>query len=263
MKFVLICHDDEPLTKDGMSRWLASFGELVAVVIISENSSRLSTRIKKEIKRSGILGFLDVIAFRFYHKLYMSKKDLAYEQSTLKFLTETYPQLSENTKIFRTDSPNSQETLEFLSELDFDFAIARCKSILKEEIFTQAKNGTYVMHPGVCPEYRNAHGCFWAVVNEDYQRIGMTLLKVDKGIDTGPVYGYFGGDFDLLNETHNIIQSRVVFDNLDEIKQKFFDIFNGTAQPINTQGRKSGTWGQPWLSVFLKWKTKYKKGNLN
>ena len=39
--------------------------------------------------------------------------------------------------------------------------------------------GTFVMHPGICPEYRNAHGCFWALANRDLARVGMTLLRAD------------------------------------------------------------------------------------
>ena len=54
---------------------------------------------------------------------------------------------------------------------------ARCKVILKEKIFGIPRVGTFVMHPGICPEYRNAHGCFWALVRRDLERVGMTLLR--------------------------------------------------------------------------------------
>ena len=76
------------------------------------------------------------------------------------------------------------------------------------------------MHPGVCPEYRNAHGCFWALANGDAERVGMTLLKVDAGVDTGPVYGYYGCRYDESRDSHVVIQSRVVFDNLDTLRAK-------------------------------------------
>jgi len=36
------------------------------------------------------------------------------------------------------------------------------------------------MHPGICPEYRNSHGCFWALANDDPERVGVTLLQIDK-----------------------------------------------------------------------------------
>ena len=45
----------------------------------------------------------------------------------------------------------------------------------------------------------------------------MTLLRVDRGVDTGPVYGYFSYPFDERRESHHVIQQRVVLDNLDAI----------------------------------------------
>ena len=32
-----------------------------------------------------------------------------------------------------------------------DLAIARCKALLKESIFSVPGKGTFVMHPGICP----------------------------------------------------------------------------------------------------------------
>jgi methionyl-tRNA formyltransferase len=149
---------------------------------------------------------------------------------------------------------NSEDTKEFLARLKPDLMIARCKVILKQSIFEIARLGTYVMHPGICPKYRNAHGCFWALAEGDLQNVGMTLLKVDKGVDTGPVFGFFSYPYNELTESHIVIQHRVVFENLDRIRDKFMQIENGTAATIDTRGHSSGTWGQPWLSRYLSWK---------
>src|SRR5262245_4313760 len=107
------------------------------------------------------------------------------------------------------------------------------------------------MHPGICPEYRNAHGCFWARANGDHQNVGMTLLRIDKGVDTGPVYGYFRVDSEP-SESHVVTQHRVVLDHLHAIRDRLQEIEAGTAQRISTDGRKSPTWAQPWLSAYLR-----------
>ena len=67
-----------------------------------------------------------------------------------------------------------------------------------------------MLHPGICPEYRNAHGCFWALARRDLERVGMTLLRVDPGIDTGPVFLHGTYDFDEVEESHAVIQYRAV-----------------------------------------------------
>ena len=116
------------------------------------------------------------------------------------------------------------------------------------------------MHPGICPEYRNAHGCFWALAKRDLNKVGMTLLKIDKGVDTGPAYGYYTSRYDELTESHIVIQHRVVLDNLDALRTKLLEIFGGVATPLDTSGRPSAVWGKPWLTSYLKWKSQARRG---
>jgi methionyl-tRNA formyltransferase len=134
--------------------------------------------------------------------------------------------------------------------------------LLKESVFTLPVAGTFVMHPGVCPEYRNAHGCFWALANGELDKVGMTLLKIDKGVDTGPVYGYFSYDYDESTESHKVISQRVLFDNLDAVAARLIEIHDGSASRIDTTGRQSAAWGQPWLTAYLKWKRQARKRTL-
>jgi methionyl-tRNA formyltransferase len=136
-----------------------------------------------------------------------------------------------------------------------DLSIARCKMILKREIFEVPRLGTFVLHPGICPEYRNAHGCFWALANRDLDRVGMTLLRVDPGVDTGPIYLHGTCAFDEAQESHTVIQYRAVFDNLDAIGRTLIALHRGERlQPVPTAGRQSAAWGQPRLTQYLRWK---------
>ena len=254
MRTVLICHHDEPLNRFGLSRWLASFSDLVAIIDLHEPPGRLWRRVRREMKRAGFLHFLDVLAFRLYYRLALAKRDHEWTEQRLSELRAQYPEIPPTCRVLVTPSPNSPECLSLLRELQPDIIIARCKSILKKDIFRSASTGTFVMHPGICPEYRNAHGCFWALAENDLDRVGMTLLKIDEGVDTGPVYGYYGCSFDETKESHLVIQDRMVFDNLATLRAKFEEIQEGSAETINTSGRTSRTWGQPWLSRYLKWK---------
>ena len=254
MRTVLICHHDEPLNRFGLSRWLASFSDLVAIIDLHEPPGRLWRRVRREMKRAGFLHFLDVLAFRLYYRIALAKRDHEWTEQRLSELRALYPEIPATCRVLVTPSPNSPECLSLLRELQPDIIIARCKSILKKDIFRSASTGTFVMHPGICPEYRNAHGCFWALAENDLDRVGMTLLKIDEGVDTGPVYGYYGCSFDETKESHLVIQDRMVFDNLATLRAKFEEIQAGSAETIKTSGRTSRTWGQPWLSRYLKWK---------
>jgi|SRR5580658_8112 hypothetical protein len=257
MKTLLICHEDAPLDRIAMPRWLGSFSTLTGVVVIREQGARKLQRVRRELARVGALRLLDVSAFRAYYRLRLAPRDRRWESQRLRELLARYPAVSAPELV--TTSPNSAQAEAFLAAAAPDLVLARCKVLLKERIFSIPTAGTFVMHPGICPEYRNAHGCFWALVRGDFARVGMTLLRVDRGVDTGSVYGYFTYAYDSARESHIVIQDRVVWDNLDAIADTLQSIAAGTAKPIDTSGRASAVWGHPWLTSYLRWKRRARR----
>lgn len=253
MRTALICHEEEDLNRIVLPRWLASFSTLAAVVVLRETREQKHRRVKREIRRVG-WRFLDVLAFRLYYSMFLSRADRRWEKNKVAELCTRYPEIPETTPVLVSASPNSAQVREFLHSAAPDLMVARCKFILKEDIFTIPSKGTFVMHPGICPEYRNAHGCFWSLANDDLERVGMTLLRVDRGVDTGPIFGYYRCRYEERKESHIVIQLRTVFDNLDELQLQLAKIYDGCVAPISIEGRKSGVWGQPWLTKYLYWK---------
>jgi methionyl-tRNA formyltransferase len=251
---VLICHAESRLNREGIARWLASFTDLAGMILIEERSSQLRARVRREVKRIGPWRFLDVMAFRVYYRLALARADARWLDRRLDQIAVRYGDLPHTMEVLRTSDPSSAEAEAFLRRLAPDLMVARCKRILKERVFSIPRTGTFVLHPGVCPEYRNAHGAFWALAERDLDKVGVTLLKIDRGVDSGPVYGYYSYEFDEVNESHIVIMTRLVLDNLDSLRDTLLDIHRGTAACIDTTGRRSATWGQPWLSRYLRWK---------
>lgn len=251
MRTVLIYHEDDIIDREVTARWLGSFSELSGLVVLREKKGRTIDRLRRERRRVGFLRLLDVLAFRVYYRLFHASRDAAWKRRAAAEISKAMPAIVAVPTI-TSESPNSAEVQRFIADAEPDLMIARCKVILKEEIFSIPRIGTFVLHPGICPEYRNAHGCFWALAEGDRERVGLTLLKIDKGIDTGPVYGYFSCDLDRTKESHIVIQNRVFTENLDAISQRLEAVFAGTAELISTAGRESRTWGQPWLTKYLR-----------
>ncbi len=258
MKTVLIYHENDAVDREITMRWLASFSDSVGVIVLREKKQRMKTRIKREIKRVGYWRFLDVLAFRLYYRFFLAEKDETWRGAAIEKFKKIYPELKDVPALV-THSPNSAEAEKFLQEAAVDIIVARCKTLLKRNIFTLAKTGTVVFHPGVCPEYRNAHGCFWALARGDFEKVGMTLLKVDEGVDTGKIYGFYSYPFDSRNESHIRIQNRVVLDNLPQLQAKLEEIVAGQAAAIDVTGRESGVWGHPWLTRYASWKRRARR----
>ena len=228
---------------------------MAGLIIIRDPRNRLWRASKREIRRVGWLRFVDVVAYRAFATLRLARRDQAWKAAEVARLRRRYPADLAAVPSIVVTSPNSNEAREFLEELRPDLAIARCKVILKQSIFGVPRVGTFVLHPGICPEYRNAHGCFWALTRRDFERVGMTLLRVDPGIDTGPIFLHGSYDFDEVEESHSVIQYRTVTENLDTIANILAALCRGEqVTPVSVEGRESAVWGQPQLTAYLRWK---------
>src|SRR5436309_2511235 len=142
---VLICHADDRLNHEGLARWLAATTNLVGIVVLDEPAKRSRRRIQREIQRVGLMRFADVLAFRLYYKLFMARQDKQWEQQLLASLCERFPALTTQTRTIEAKSPNTARVEQFLKDVQPDIVIARCKSLLKESVFSIAKCGTFVM----------------------------------------------------------------------------------------------------------------------
>lgn len=252
---VLICHERDRLDTEGIASWLASTLRLAGLIIIRDTPGRLWRASRREIRRVGLWRFADAVAFRAYARLRLAGRDAAWKEQAVKGLRERYPADLTGVPRIVVSSPNSAEARAFMAGLRPDVAIARCKVILKRDVFELPRVGTFVLHPGICPEYRNAHGCFWALVNRDLGRVGMTLLRVDAGVDTGTIYLQGRCEVDEVRESHVVIQHRAVIEHLDAIGAVLLALCRGErVEPINAEGRRSAAWGQPRLSDYFRWK---------
>jgi methionyl-tRNA formyltransferase len=251
---VLICHQSERLDSAGLASWLASTMHLAGIVEIRGDRRRLGRAVRREYSRGGVLGLLDVLALRIVRSLRERRADASWVDDEIERLQQRYPASLDSVMRVIVDDPNNAATRTFIQALAPDVIVARCKFILKPSIFELARHGAFALHPGICPEYRNSHGCFWALANGELDRVGMTLLKIDRGVDTGPVLLQAGCQFDEVSESHTRIQYRVVTENLDRVTAVLRDVVNGVATPLDTSSRTSAAWGQPSLTKYLQWK---------
>src|SRR2546428_206166 len=115
MRTLLICHEDASLDRDGLARWLRSFSTFTGAVVIREPGGRLRKRIAREVKRVGWWRFLDVLAFRVFHRLLHAAGDRRWERRELDRLRARFPDESAATEVV-VSSPNSSEAQAFITQ---------------------------------------------------------------------------------------------------------------------------------------------------
>ena len=89
--------------------------------------------------------------------------------------------------LFRPDRMKDAEVRETYLGLGPDLVVlAFVTDIIPEALLDIPTIGTICYHPSLLPKHRGASGINWAVIQGD-TRTGLTILWVDKGIDTGPI----------------------------------------------------------------------------
>ncbi len=89
--------------------------------------------------------------------------------------------------LFRPNKMIDDEVQAAYHELRPDLVIlAFVTDIITETLLDIPPLGTICYHPSLLPRHRGASGINWAVIQGD-TRTGLTILWVDKGIDTGPI----------------------------------------------------------------------------
>ena len=91
-------------------------------------------------------------------------------------------------EIFQPHSCNTKEALEKLRAQEADlFVVVAYGQILSEDVLTLPKKYIVNVHSSLLPKYRGAAPMQWAILNGD-EETGVSLMKVEAGLDSGPVY---------------------------------------------------------------------------
>ncbi len=87
------------------------------------------------------------------------------------------------------DNANSPACEEFLRSTPADIIIVNGTRILRSHILAATQAVFINTHQGITPQYRGAHGAYWALLENDPAHCGVTVHLVDEGIDTGNIVG--------------------------------------------------------------------------
>lgn len=76
-------------------------------------------------------------------------------------------------------------------------------SLIRGELLDEGRLGIVNLHGGLSPEYRGADCTFWALYNNEPDKVGCTLHYIDAGIDTGRLIAHVSpevgaGDTELV-----------------------------------------------------------------
>ncbi|NOY24006.1 MAG: methionyl-tRNA formyltransferase [Acidobacteria bacterium] len=101
---------------------------------------------------------------------------------------------------------NNPELLAALQDVRPDvIVVVAYGKILPESILQLPKMGCVNVHYSLLPAYRGAAPVNWALVNGE-EKTGVTLMKLDKGLDTGPVIASSVVEIDPLDNAPRLFE---------------------------------------------------------
>jgi methionyl-tRNA formyltransferase len=102
------------------------------------------------------------------------------------------------------------------------------------------------------------HGGYWAVANDDHENFGVTVHRVDKGIDTGEVL-YQQRIKVTSSDNYTTYPYLQLGEGLPLVMKAVEDIFSGRLSPVNAAPAESRLWYHPTIWQYFFYKRKKKK----
>lgn len=151
-------------------------------------------------------------------------------------------------------SVNDEHCRQLLKQYKPDIVIVNGTRIISKATLQSVDAAFINIHAGITPQYRGAHGGYWALYNNDNRNFGTTIHLIDAGIDTGAVLKHVfaqpGNDDNFT--TYPIIQ---VAEGIKALPQVIIDFIDGRV-PVSNNVEKGKMYYQPTIWQYLTNKTR-------
>jgi len=154
--------------------------------VILENEVPTKEFLKKRIKKLGFWKVVGQVLFQ----ILIAKILNVTSQKRKKEILENYQLNSDPIpaeKVLRVDSVNNTQCVSLLQKTNPEIVIVNGTRIISKKVLDSIPVKFINIHAGITPKYRNVHGAYWALVNNDQENCGVTVHEVDSGIDTGNI----------------------------------------------------------------------------
>ncbi|HEY5371579.1 MAG TPA: formyl transferase [Hanamia sp.] len=217
--------------------------------VIVERPVPMKEFLQKRIRKLGFGKVFGQVLFQMTISKYLDMMSRKRKREILSKYSLT-PKRILASKIISVKSVNDKTTMALLQKFNPELVIVNGTRIISDEVLKSITARFINIHAGITPKYRNVHGAYWAIVNNDLDNCGVTVHLVDKGIDTGSIiYQQRIGVTDKDNfSTYPLLQ---LADGIVLLKKAITDIFDNKLVFKNGT-RESKIWHHPtiWQYVY-------------
>jgi folate-dependent phosphoribosylglycinamide formyltransferase PurN len=152
-------------------------------IIVYERRESRNDFLRRRIKKLGLLTVAGQVAFQTIAVPVLKKLSVRrIGQIRAEFGMRTTPLPGH-----AVSSVNSQQAIDLVKILNPACIVLAGTRILSKKFLQNFRCPIINIHAGITPLYRGVHGAYWAIVEKRPELCGVTVHRVDAGIDTGQV----------------------------------------------------------------------------
>ena len=218
--------------------------------VVLEMKPAVSTFLRRRVKKLGlgkvlgqllfVAGVLPVVNHRSKHR----RQEII---SWHRLDTSEIPRSC----LVEVPSVNSDVTINLLRRLAPRVVIVNGTRIIQEKVLLCIDTIFLNIHAGITPMYRGVHGGYWALASGDPANCGVTIHKIDRGIDTGAIVAQVSITPTARDTfaTYPLLQIASAIPLLTEAVR---DALAGTLSVIPPRSEKSQLWTHPTAWQYVK-----------
>lgn len=181
---ILVLGQEGDSTNIVVNRLKKEFGR---VDVIIEDPVERKMFLKRRIKKLGLKKVIGQCLFIMFVEPCLRKS----AESRIKKIIKEKKLDTSNTYIheysYKVKNVNSDECHNIIQRIKPDLIVVNGTRIISEQTIKSVETIMINMHLGITPKYRGVHGGYWALAMNDAENCGVTIHKVDAGIDTGNI----------------------------------------------------------------------------
>jgi folate-dependent phosphoribosylglycinamide formyltransferase PurN len=187
------------------------------------------------------------LAFLLWDRLWIQRKSRAHIVQLLNGRNTEPP----DARIPTTDvaSINSAETLALLTSLHPSVVVVTGTGIISRRALASAPCFINI-HCGITPPYRGVHGAFWAIFEGHPELAGVTIHRVDPGVDTGAILKQHTIAIDAETDSYRTLPVKQYLAGLEPMVEAVRDALNEIEPAQVTGNGESRQWYSPTLRDY-------------
>ena len=221
----------------------------VDAVIREEKPSRFRF-LKRRLKKLGLPTVFGQIAFATCIAALLRREASGRRQELLlRYGMDESPIPARN--LIDVPSINDPEVIALLENLSPQLVVVNGTRIIDETVLNSTPAIFLNIHVGITPLYRGVHGGYWALASGHPEHFGVTVHKIDKGIDTGEIIAQERLTPTATDNfcTYPLLQ---IAGSIPLLKQAVRDALSGSLRTAAPPAGQSRLWTHPTALQYLK-----------